>query len=86
MSNNPAIKNISKEVAYELERAVINYPSFASAHEAYAVLLEEVDELWELVKVKQSKHDYAAMEAEAIQVAAMAARFVIDVCRKSRPV
>lgn len=51
-----------------------------SAHEAYGVLLEEVDELWDHVKTKQKNRDLAAMQKEAIQVAAMAIRFALEVC------
>jgi glutamyl-tRNA reductase len=50
-----------------------------SAHEAYAVILEEVEELWQEIKVKQAHHDHAAMRREAVQIAAMVTRFVIDV-------
>lgn len=52
-----------------------------SAHEGYAVLAEEVDELWDHVKVKQGKRDIPEMTYEAVQVAAMALRFIVDVCR-----
>lgn len=52
---------------------------FASAHEGYAVLQEEVEELWE--EVKKREPDKVRMRAEAIQVAAMALRFVMDVCK-----
>jgi hypothetical protein len=54
------------------------YPAFNSPHEGYAVILEEVDELWDLVKVKQSKHDLAHMRLECIQIAAMALRFALE--------
>ena len=50
-----------------------------SAHESYAVLLEEVDELKEHVWKKQSKRDLKAMRKEAVQVAAMALRFITDI-------
>ena len=55
-----------------------------SAHEGYAVLLEEVDELWDEVKKNPSKyaHRDKDMRKEAIQIAAMAIRFVLDVCEK----
>ena len=55
-----------------------------SAHEGYAVLLEEVDELWDEVKKNPSKyaHRDKDMRKEAIQIAAMAIRFVLDVCDK----
>lgn len=59
-----------------------NWPPFNSAHEGYGVLLEEVDELWDHVKTKQKLRDIEAMKKEAIQVAAMALRFAIDVCNE----
>lgn len=68
-------------VALEMERAR-RWPAMNSAHEGYAVLAEEVDELWEHVKVQQGKRDVPAMAYEAIQTAAMAIRFAVDVCRK----
>lgn len=55
-----------------------------SAHEAYAVLLEEVDELWAHVKTKQKNRDLGAMRKEAMQVAAMAIRFAAEVCSEER--
>lgn len=66
-------------VGHEVLRAQDKYPPFNSAHEGYAVLLEEVDELWQEVKRKQSERDPNAMMTEAIQVAAMAARFAIEI-------
>ena len=82
MSLDMKVIDVHNAALEELMGAMEDYPKFASAHEGYAVLLEEVDELWELVKVKQSKHDYTKMKAEAIQIAAMAMRFAIDVCNK----
>ena len=67
--------SILSEVCEELARAEA-WPAFHSAHEGYAMLLEEVDELWEHVKVNQKKRALGAMRAEAIQVAAMAVKFV----------
>lgn len=55
---------------------------FNSAHEAFAVLYEEVDELWDHVKTKQKNRDLNAMKKEAIQVAAMALRFANEVCNE----
>lgn len=63
------------DIRAELERAA-KYAGFNSAHEGYAILLEEVNELWEHVKTNQKKRDIDAMRAEAVQVAAMAVKFV----------
>jgi hypothetical protein len=65
-------------VEEEARGAMALHPSFNSAHEGYAVIDEEVDELWDEVKRRQK--DPVRMEAEAVQVAAMAVRFVVDVC------
>ncbi len=70
------------DVKAELETACARYPSMNSAHEGYAVLLEEVEELWDEVKKRPSMRDPAKMRAEAVQVAAMALRFILDVCRE----
>jgi hypothetical protein len=57
------------------------FPRMASPHEGYAILKEEVDELWEQVK---RQHDAPGrkvnMYTEAMQVAAMAMRFIHDCC------
>jgi hypothetical protein len=60
----------------ELERATRKFPPMTSAHEGYAILLEEVDELWHAVKHEPVEQ----VQKEAVQVAAMALRFVRDVC------
>lgn len=64
----------------ELNKAQDNWPKFNSAHEGFAVLKEEVDELWDQVKINQKKRDLTKMRDEAIQVAAMAVRFAMEVC------
>ena len=54
----------------EAQRARGVHGRFHSAHEAYAVLLEELDEFWQEVKRKEPDAD--AMYRELVQVAAMA--------------
>lgn len=66
------------EADEELARARAKHAAMHSAHEGYAVILEELDELWE--EVRAQKQDKAAMRKEALQVAAMALRFVEDIC------
>jgi hypothetical protein len=62
------------DVAEELSQATGKFDSFASPHEGYAVILEELDELWDEVKA----NNVEASIDEAIQVAAMATRYVMD--------
>lgn len=68
----------------ELTWAITHWPPFNSAHEGYGILAEEVDELWDHVKTKQQNRDIEAMKKEAIQIAAVAMRFVIDICNEER--
>lgn len=88
------------EVRQELERARAKFPAFNSGHEGYAVLLEEVEELkaevfwgptteWPdplFTPPRETRDDARTrrMRAEAIQVAAMAIRFIEDVCGRVR--
>jgi hypothetical protein len=112
-----SIESIVKEVVEELEQAEAKFGGFNSSHEGYAVLLEEVDELWDIVKLNpkkimlseqeflacselesnydttqwphtldipkiQAKKHMMMMRTEAIQVAAMAIRFIKCVCEE----
>ena len=62
----------------ELTRAQDRFPPFRSPHEGYAILLEEVEELWEIVRRQHGDRPKEDMVAEAKQVAAMAIRFMVD--------
>lgn len=61
-------------VRVELIRATSRFGPFASTHEGYAVILEELDEMWD--EIKANRPDAACREA--VQVAAMATRFLVD--------
>jgi len=61
-------------------RATKKFGPFASAHEGYAIVLEEVDEMWNEIK----RNNIAKAREEAIQVAAMAIRFLVDVQANER--
>jgi NTP pyrophosphatase (non-canonical NTP hydrolase) len=69
------------EIKSELFRASATYHQYHSEHEGFAVLLEEVDELWEAVRLKQSDPTRKEkVRDELIQIAATAHRFLNDLC------
>jgi hypothetical protein len=72
------ILDATGEVVLELSRAISNYPSMLSPHEGWAIIHEELEELWELVRKQQAHHDLSAMRKEACQIAAMGIRFMVD--------
>lgn len=65
-------------VRSEVLRAMVNYPPMNSPHEGYAVILEEVEELWDEVRKKPSEQNHEAMRHEVQQIAAMAVRFAVE--------
>lgn len=71
-----AVNNVISELASARQK----FPAFNSGHEGYAVILEEMEELKEEVFRKDQSQE--TMRVEAMQVAAMGIRFMIDVCGK----
>jgi len=66
-----------EEVNYEVYRARLNHPiGLQTRHEAYAVILEELDEFWK--EVKKQEPSAENMRNELIQVAAMACAAVVE--------
>jgi len=77
------LKRIIKAVLEEYYKASCRFGSFNSAHEGFAVLKEEIDELWEAVKLKQNNPiRRLSLNEEAIQSTAMGLRFIYDICFK----
>lgn len=85
--DHPVEPTVLDEVGAELARARRKFPGKQnSPHEGWAVIQEELDELWDDVKSDAPRDQ---MRKEAIQVAAMAVRFIEDLCtpqaRKEEP-
>lgn len=79
---NPNIEALNSLISINNEyiRAKTKHPGeFHNLHEGYAVLLEEVDELWD--EVKKKVPDMKNVKLEAIQIAAMALRIVTELCK-----
>jgi hypothetical protein len=102
-----SVENIINDVLKELERSEKEHGNFNSPHEGYAVILEELDELWENVKLNPKNIELTEtspeltfvdieneiqykeaqewkrinmMREEAVQVAAMAIKFIHCIC------
>ena len=69
----------SDDVRTELESARRNHPPINSIHEGYAIILEELDELWEQARKKTSERDLQNIYRECVQIAAMAQRTAEDI-------
>ena len=74
-----------EEVKAELFRlkALVDDPNHPfenlySPHHGWALLHEEMDELWEEIRKKNKDRDKEAMREEAVQIAALAIRFITD--------
>jgi hypothetical protein len=76
-----AERRLMDEVLTELRKATNTHGHFHSGHEGYGVIAEELDELWDDVKAAKASTSYPEQtRREAIQVAAMAMRFALDLC------
>lgn len=69
------MREVANDVLLSLIKARAKHDTMNSHHEGYAVILEELDELWDEVK----RDDIPACHREALHVAAMGMRFLLDV-------
>ncbi|MHA2065478.1 MAG: hypothetical protein ACXABY_13980 [Candidatus Thorarchaeota archaeon] len=76
MNNGQAIELVSEELIW----AMGHWPEMKSPHEGWAIIKEELDELWEVVRDNKEGVKTEALRKEATQVAAMATRFLVDLC------
>lgn len=94
MALSPSYKyeHVASEAVSAVMKARVKHAPMRSPHEGYAILLEEVDELWDEVKRWQPDSAYyypstrqenrRAMRKEALHVAAMALAFLAEVCEE----
>lgn len=78
----PTVSNVLAEVEVELRSAMRKFAPMHSPHEGHSVIREEFEELWK--HVMENTGTTPAARAEAIQLAAMACRYVHDLCIESR--
>ena len=75
MNNVTNLEGAFEAVKNELLQANKTHPLFTTRHEGYAVLLEEVDELWDDVKCNAPS---MGPQSECVQIAAMAIKMLIS--------
>ena len=68
-----------KLIADEHTSAVEKFGAFHNAHEGWGVIREEYLELEDEIRKKQRDYDLDEMRKEAMQLGAMALRFMIDI-------
>jgi hypothetical protein len=78
MNDHFRLSRLLDELSQELLKAQEKHAKMHGPHEGYAVILEELDELWD--EVRAQRPDKERMTKEALQVAAMGLRFILDVC------
>lgn len=73
------MSEFQKRVITELAKARLKHPrKMNSLHEAYAVILEEVEELWGETRIQSPERDKELILEDLIQIAAMAQRAAED--------
>ena len=73
-------------VRAELHKAQGKFPPMQSAHEGYAIILEELEELWAEIKndKRPEQERLDAMREEALHCCAMSLRFLCDITAPER--
>lgn len=70
-----------EKTRHEYARASQSFPAFASCHEGLGIIEEEFEELKREVFKKSFERSPVLLEKEAKQLATMAIRFMVDLCK-----
>lgn len=66
------------ELLNRLNFAESKYDPINTLHQGYAIILEEVDELWDYVRLKHTVRPVDKVLNELVDIAAMAMRTAVD--------
>lgn len=73
---------IISQVVAELKRATDKHGPFPSCHHGHSVIMEELEELFD--EIKANRGNLGPAQREAIQIAAVAIRYVRDLCGRDQ--
>ena len=76
MTMERQVDDVCSEIYAEVHRAMKLWPSMNSRHEAYAVILKELEGFWD--ECRRKEPDPEKMAVELRQVAAMCVRTIVD--------
>lgn len=77
--------NYLERLRAEMSRSDAKYGDYASAHEAYGVLLEEVAEIFDAIRLRPDDPEREVrIREESIQVASVALRLAQQIARVRR--
>jgi len=72
------MRKFLQDMTLELDKAEALHGPYKSYHEAYAVILEELDEFWQIVKMKTQDRNDSDAYIELVQIAVTAWRAAQD--------
>jgi hypothetical protein len=75
------LSTIFDEIDTELVRSNVHQEQFNSLHECHAVIAEELDELWDVVRMKRKDRSAEHIRKELVQLAAMAVKGILSLDR-----
>ena len=78
------LNDVLNELAAQLKKNAEKFPPFHNAHDGYAHLLEEVDELKAHVWTNEKHRNLRDMRKEAIDVASVALQIAMHICNEER--
>lgn len=77
------IDAILTSVGMELMHAISKHPKFPTCHHGESVIREEYEELWD--EIKANRGNLGPAKREALQLACVAVRYVLDLCQYDAP-
>lgn len=76
------IDSVLAEIRVEVQKALTKHAPIHSPHEGSSVIREEFEELWAHVMADTGRT--SAARKEALQVAAMGIRYILELCGDNR--